>query len=161
MINLDDKIPGAPNFTYREFIKSETAIRKGIVNMPDAEQWKRIELLAVNVLQPIRNEFGRIRISSGFRSVELCLAIGSSKTSNHARGEAADIEPKKDGVTLLNIAQFIVSELDYRTVIAEYFPDGWIHVDYRIGGNLKRLKLKDSKHNYQNVHMGYLKNLYS
>lgn len=161
MINLKDKIPGAPNFTYGEFVKSSTATRLGIANVPTDAQWMNIEQLALKVLQPLRNEFGRIRITSGFRSVELCLAIGSSKYSNHAKGEAADIEPKKDGVTLLHIAQFIHDELDYRTVIAEYFPDGWVHVDYRIGGNLKRLKLKDATHNYQDIQMGYLKNLYS
>lgn len=160
MINLNDKIPGAPNFRYKEFIYSMTAIRKGITNVPTKEQWLNIERLAVNVLQPIRNEFGSIRITSGFRSKELNVAIGGSGSSNHCRGEAADIEPLKDGVSLLDIVIFVYEELDFRTVIAEYFPDGWVHIDYRNDQNIKRLKLKDKEHNYAHVTLDYLKDLY-
>ena len=98
--NLNDIIPGAANFKYKEFVRSDVAKRKGIDNTPEDWQWENIERLAVSVLQPIRDQFGRIRITSGFRSVELCLAIGSSATSNHTRGEAADVEPVDGDVTL-------------------------------------------------------------
>jgi hypothetical protein len=57
MRNLNSKIPGAPNFKYREFIKSDTAIRKGIDNIPIDEHWENIEKLAVNILQPLREIF--------------------------------------------------------------------------------------------------------
>ena len=151
MVNLNDKIPGAPNFRYKEFVRSDTALRLGIPNEPSDVQWTSIERLAVNVLQPIRNEFGSLRITSGFRSVELCEAIGSSSSSNHARGEASDIEPVDFDIRMIDMVEFIYNNLDFRTIIMEYFPDGWIHVDYREGGNLKRLKLKDANHNYTDV----------
>jgi zinc D-Ala-D-Ala carboxypeptidase len=160
MRDLNAKIPGAEGFTYKEFVKSDTATRKGIKNEPTEEQWKCIELLAKEVLQPIRNEFGRIRITSGFRSVELCEAVGSSSKSNHTRGEASDIEPLEKGITLFDILEFIHDNLEYRELIAEFFPAGWIHVAYREGGNIKKLKLKDDKHNYEEVSLNYLKTLY-
>lgn len=161
MQNITDKIPGAPNFTYREFIKSQTALRKGIRNVPTIEQWENVEKLAKNILQPIRTNFGRIRITSGFRSVELCEAIGSSSTSNHAKGQAADIEPVDTSIKLFDILEWIHDNLVYRELIAEYFPRGWIHVAFRDGANTKVLKLKDSNHHYSRVSIDYIRNLYS
>ena len=158
--NLNSKIPGAESFTYKEFVTSETAIRRGIKNEPNEEQWKAIEELARNVLQPIRNKFGRIRITSGFRSVELCNAVGSNANSNHARGEAADIEPLESNVKLIDILEFIHNELNYRELIAEFFPDGWVHVAYRKNGNEKILKLKDNKHNYDKLSLDEIKKIY-
>jgi hypothetical protein len=160
MRNLNKKIPGAPNFRYKEFIKSDVALRKNIINIPNEKQWRNIEKLAVNILQPIRNEFGSIRITSGFRSIELCLAIGSFKWSNHAKGEAADVEPFDDNVKLVDIMEYRVENLEFRTVIAEWFPGGWVHSDYREGGNLKRIKLKDKNHHYKTVSMEYIRKLY-
>lgn len=160
MINLNDKIPGAPNFKYKEFIKSNTAIRLGIKNEPNDEQWHCIEVLAREILQPIREKFGRLRITSGFRSVELCEAVGSNKYSNHARGQAADIEPLVEGVTLFDVLEYIHNELEYRELIAEYFPDGWVHTAYREGANVKDLKLKDEKHHYSRVSIEYIRDLY-
>ena len=146
--DLNLSIPGAPNFKYIDFVKSDTAIRKGINNIPTEEQWKSIELLATKILQPIRNKFGAIRITSGFRSVELCEAVGSNSNSNHSRGEAADIEPLDPKVKLIDIANFIVQYLDFRELILEFFPDGWCHVAYRSDANIKEIKLKDDHHNY-------------
>jgi zinc D-Ala-D-Ala carboxypeptidase len=160
--DLDAKIPGAENFKYREFIKSEVAIRLGIDNVPKLErEWISIEKLAVNVLQPIRNELGPIRITSGFRCKKLNKALRAGKSSNHLLGQAADIEPVRDGVTLIDVAKFIYFYLEFRNLIAEYFPSGWVHVDYREGSNLKRLKLKDSTHNYEVVTMEELLDLYA
>lgn len=160
MRNLNDKLPEAENFKYKEFLRSQVALRKGIKNEPTEEQWKCIELLAKEVLQPVREKFGRIRITSGFRSMELCEAVGSNSKSNHTRGQASDIEPVGTDVKLIDIIEFIYTELEFRAVIAEYFPDGWIHVAYREGGNIKRLQLKDKKHNYKIVSLNYLKSLY-
>lgn len=160
MIDLNRKIPGAKNFKYKEFIRSDTAIRKGINNIPNEKQWENIEKLAVNILQPIRNKFGRIRIVSGYRSYKLNKVIGGSPYSNHVRGEASDIEPVNDKISLLDIVKFIVKNLEFRTIILEYPILGWIHTDYREGGNLKRIKLKDKNHNYKNVTLNYLIDLY-
>ena len=160
MRNLNSEIPGAKNFKYKEFVRSDTAIRRGIDNTPTDEHWKNIEKLAVNVLQPAREALGKIRILSGYRSRKLNTAIGGSKYSNHCRGEASDIESGED-VSLIDLLEWIYYNTQFRTLIAEYFDsDGWCHVDYREGGNLKRLKLKDKNHNYKTVSIDYIKELY-
>lgn len=149
------------NFTYNELIKSDTAKRLGIKNEPNDIQWKALEALTINVLQPIRNKFGLIRVTSGFRSPELCLKINSNVNSNHTRGEAADIEPVDGRIKLFRIIEWIHDNLDYRELIAEFFPDGWIHVAYRNGGNNRTLKLKDNDHNYKVVTLDYIRKLYA
>lgn len=160
MRNLESRIPGAPDFKYKEFIKSDTALRLGINNMPTDEEWEKIKLLAVMVLQPVRNQFGRIRITSGFRSKELNKSIGGSINSNHCKAEASDIEPLEEGVTLLDVIKWIYKNLEFRTLTLEFPLDGWVHVDYREGANIKMLKLKDKNHNYENVTIEYLEELY-
>lgn len=160
MRDLTERIPGAPSFKYGEFVRSDTAARLGIENSPNDEQWRSIERLAFRVIQPVRNRYGPIKITSGYRSQELNEAIGGSKYSNHCRGEASDIEPVSGYIRLINVIKFIYDNLEFRTLIAEYFPDGWIHVDYREGGNIKRLKLKDKDHNYDTVGIDELMDLY-
>jgi zinc D-Ala-D-Ala carboxypeptidase len=71
------------NFTLQELIKSDTAIRKGINNNPNAEQIEKLKLLCEKILQPVRDHFGRVKVTSGFRSPQLCQAIGSSINSQH------------------------------------------------------------------------------
>ena len=79
MYNLYNKIDGAKNFSYLELIRSDTAMRLGINNLPRNEKmWTSIRELAINCLQPIRDHFGPIKINSGYRSPELCVLIGSS-----------------------------------------------------------------------------------
>ena len=159
--DLNSRVPGAPNFRYKEFVKSSTALRYNIVNKPNEEQWRCIEKIASNILQPIRRRFGRIRITSGFRSVELCLKVGSSAYSNHARGQAIDFEPLKHGVTLFEVFEWIYNNLEFRWLIAEYFPEGWIHVSWRKNQNFKKLKLKDKDYNYETVPINLIKTIYS
>jgi len=161
MRNLDDKIPGAPNFKYSEFVYSSTALRLGMSNLPTKEsEWVAIEKVASNILQPVRMKFGRIRISSGFRSPIVNKQIGGSGTSNHCRGQAADIEPIEVGVSLYEILEFIHDHIEHRELIAEYFPGGWVHAAYREGANAKILKLKDDNHNYDKVKLSYIENIY-
>jgi hypothetical protein len=148
------------NFTYGEFVKSDTALRLGINNTPNQDQWKNIELLVRNILQPVRDRFGPIRITSGYRSVALCIAVGSSSTSNHTRGQAADIEPYDNNIKLIDIITFIDDELEYRELILEFSPDGWCHVAYREGGNNRQLKLKDKNHDYDKIDLDYLQSIY-
>ena len=75
------------NFTLQELIKSDTAIRKGIDNNPNADQIEKLKLLCENILQPVRDHFGRVKVTSGYRSEELCAAIGSSARSQHCKAE--------------------------------------------------------------------------
>ena len=81
------------NFRLIELTKSQTAERKGIDNTPTPTHQENLKSLCMAILQPVRDHFSRVvTISSGYRSPELCTAIGSKITSQHAKGEAADFE---------------------------------------------------------------------
>ena len=121
------------NFTLAELIKSDTAIRKGINNNPNAEQIEKLKTLCEKILQPVRDHFGRVKITSGFRSPELCVAIGSSLSSQHSKAEAADFEVV--GVDNCELADWIKRELPYDQLILEFYTpgepnSGWIHASY-------------------------------
>tara|TARA_Y100001972_G_C7560951_1_gene281730 strand:- start:279 stop:755 length:477 start_codon:yes stop_codon:yes gene_type:complete len=121
------------NFTLSELIKSDTAIRKGINNNPNAEQIEKLKLLCENILQPVRDHFGRVKVTSGFRSEALCLAIGSSANSQHAKAEAADFEVI--GVDNTELSDWIHKNLPYDQLICEFYTpgepnSGWIHCSY-------------------------------
>jgi len=127
------------NFSLKEMTFSDTAIRKGIDNTPELEHIVSLTNLCCNVLQPVRDYFDKsVKINSGYRSVELCEAIGSSSTSQHAKGEAADFEIY--GMSNLELATWIYENLDFDQIILEYHdPDedpnsGWIHTSYRKDG---------------------------
>ena len=121
------------NFTLSELIKSDTAIRKGINNNPNAEQIEKLKSLCENILQPVRDHFGRVKVTSGFRSPELCTAIGSSVNSQHAKAEAADFEVI--GTSNAELADWIYSNLEPDQLILEFFEpsepnSGWIHCSW-------------------------------
>lgn len=127
----------SPNFSLAEFTASATAQAQAIANIPGARQIAAMELLCAKVLEPLRAHFGKpVRITSGFRSIKLCLAVGSSSTSQHAQGEAADLEiPGIDNVT---VASFVRDQLPFDQLILENYTrgqpnSGWIHVSYRDG----------------------------
>ena len=121
------------NFTLQELIKSDTAIRLDINNNPNSGQIEKLKALCENILQPVRDHFGRVKITSGFRSVELCLAIGSSQNSQHAKAEAADFECP--GVDNAELADWMYSNLNFDQLILEFYTpgepnSGWIHCSY-------------------------------
>ena len=119
------------NFTIDEMVKSQTAERRDIPNLPDEGQIKNMVELCENILQPIRDEFGSFIVSSGFRSAELCVAIGSSIKSQHAKGEAADFEVA--GVDNADLAVWIRDSLPFDQLILECYTggnSGWIHCSY-------------------------------
>ena len=122
------------NFSLDEMTKSQTALRNGINNMPDPIHLHNLHGLCHNILQPVREHFGRpVTVSSGFRSVELCLAIGSSSASQHAKGQAADFEVI--GIDNKQVAEWIRDNLDFDQLILEFYNEGepqsgWIHCSY-------------------------------
>jgi hypothetical protein len=122
------------NFSLDEMTKSQTALRKGIKNIPDPIHLHNLHGLCHNILQPVREHFGRpVTVSSGFRSVELCLAIGSSSVSQHATGQAADFEVI--GIDNKEVAEWIRDNLDFDQLILEFYNEGepqsgWIHCSY-------------------------------
>ena len=121
------------NFTLSELIKSDTAIRRGINNNPNAEQIEKLKALCENILQPVRDHFGRVKVTSGFRSVELCEAIGSSARSQHAKAEAADFEVI--GTDNAELFDWIKNNLSPDQLILEFYTpgepnSGWIHCSW-------------------------------
>jgi len=149
------------NFTLDEFLYSETALRKGIDNSLPKSLLPKIQLLVITILQPLRDKFGPLRISSGYRSIELCLAIGSTATSNHTRGTTADIEPYDKSVNLFTIFKYINDNFEFKELIAEYFPHGWVHVCYDLDALYNTVKLKDPKHNYARMSANKIGDIYA
>jgi hypothetical protein len=147
------------NFSLQELIKSQTAERKGIDNTPSPEHQENLKLLCTSILQPIRDHFSRVvSVSSGYRSPELCTAIGSKSTSQHARGEAADFEIF--GLSNKTLADYIDSELHYDQLILEYWKEsdpnsGWVHCSFSQGKNrrqyLKAYKDENNKTRYEPI----------
>jgi len=137
------------NFTLAEL----TVTNSGLQNNPNDTQLDALEALCVNILQPIRNHYRLpVKINSAFRSTEVNKAIGGAKTSQHLRGEAADIEvPTVSNVDLWN---FIVSNLNFDQCIAEYLSKsipsaGWVHVSFVANGkNRKDARSCIGKRNY-------------
>jgi len=152
------------NFSLKEMVKSDTATRLGIENTPREYAIENLRNLCVNVLQPARDELGPIKINSGYRSVELCEAIGSSARSNHTRGQAADAESWN--IPNFELLLWIYNNCEFKELIAEYFdPDdgtaGWVHVAYEEGNNKRDLKLKDPTHHYERVGIEEIIELYA
>ena len=122
------------NFSLKELTASQTAERKGIDNTPSPTHQANLKSLCASILQPVRDHFGQVvSVSSGYRSQELCLAIGSKITSQHAKGEAADFEIF--GVSNKELADWIHYNLNYDQLILEYWKEsdpnsGWVHCSY-------------------------------
>lgn len=124
----------SPNFSLHEMIKSETALRLNLDNTPSDQVVANLKMLAVNVLQPVRNHFQRgVKVNSGYRSPDVNQAVGGSRTSDHCRGCAADIEIP--GIANYELAKWIKENLKFKELILEFYtlgiPDsGWVHVSY-------------------------------
>ena len=136
------------NFSLHEMCKSETALRMGYDNTPDDEATENLRALCENVLQKVRDHYGKgVKVNSAYRSPESNAAVGGSKTSDHCKGMAADIEIP--GVANADLAQWIMDNLDYTQLILEFYtpgiPDsGWVHVSYD-PANLKKQELTATK----------------
>ncbi len=124
----------SPNFTLTEFIKSQTATRKGISNKPTAVHQLAMVELCNHILEPIRAHFNKpVILNSGYRSKALNAAVGGSDTSQHSLGQAADIEVL--GVSNRELAKWIQSNLPFDQLILEGAKRndpkaGWVHVSY-------------------------------
>jgi zinc D-Ala-D-Ala carboxypeptidase len=136
------------NFSLHELTKSETALRLDLDNTPDDEATENLRMLCEMVLQPVRDHYGKgVKVNSAYRSPESNAAVGGSKTSDHCKGMAADIEIP--GVANADLAQWIMDNLDYTQLILEFYtpgiPDsGWVHVSYD-PANLKKQELTATK----------------
>ena len=113
------------HFTLDELTVSETAARKGLDNTPNQSIIEELTKLA-SFLEQIRSLLGKsISVNSAYRSIEVNASVGGSKTSQHCKGQAADIRVK--GMTPDEVVSAIVkSGLKYDQVIREF--DSWTHI---------------------------------
>lgn len=124
------------HLTLAELIRSESAKRNGISNMPTEQHIANLKLLAENIFEPIRANFRcPILISSGYRSKELNAKIGGSNTSQHSLGQAIDIDMDGTsyGVTNAEIFNYIKEKLPFDQLIWEFGNDknpDWVHCSY-------------------------------
>lgn len=122
------------NFTLKELTDSDTAKKKGLDNTPTLQVIENLTVLAEKILQPVRDHYGKsVKVNSGYRSPEVNASVGGSKTSDHCKGQAADIEI--NGVANGDLAEWVSKNLKFTQVILEFYtqgiPDsGWVHVSY-------------------------------
>ena len=147
------------NFTLSEMVKSETALRHGMDNTPGEAEIENLKQLAEKVLQPVRDAYGKgVKVNSGYRHPEVNAKVGGSKTSDHCKGQAADIEIP--GVANADLAKWITENLDFTQVILEFYtpgvPDsGWVHVSFD-PDNLKKQVLTATKQDGKTVYLNGL-----
>ena len=144
------------NFSLAEMVKSETALRHGMANNPGPDELNNLLQLCANVLQPIRDHYQRgVKVNSGYRSPDVNAKVGGSRTSDHCRGMAADIEIP--GVPNAELATYIRDNLAYTQLILEFYtpgiPDsGWVHVSFD-PANLKKQDLTATRRDGKTVYL--------
>jgi zinc D-Ala-D-Ala carboxypeptidase len=128
------------NFVLSEIIRSSTAKRLNINNEPSKKHLQNLSLLITNLIQPMRDAIGPIRISSGYRNPALNRAIGGSHKSQHCKGEALDIQFWKEGkMCNKEIYDYILdSNMEFDQMINE-FDFSWIHISLKKKGNRKQV----------------------
>jgi zinc D-Ala-D-Ala carboxypeptidase len=123
--------------TYLEATTSQTATRKGIVNTPGNKELANMQLVATKVFDVVREHFDTpLRVSSFYRSLLLNNSVGGSKTSQHVKGQAIDIQGTGK-VTNKMIFDYIKDNLDFDQLINEY-NYSWVHVSYVSGGKNRK-----------------------
>ena len=144
------------NFTLSEMIKSDTALRHDMDNTPGEVEIANLKTLCEKVLQPVRDHFQTgVKVNSGFRHPEVNAKVGGSKTSDHCKGQAADIEIP--GIANADLAVWVMENLTYTQLILEFYtpgvPDsGWVHVSYD-SANLKKQNLTATKRDGKTVYL--------
>jgi|TARA_Y100000287_G_scaffold116981_1_gene93968 hypothetical protein len=122
------------HITYKEGIRSNTALRRGIDNTPGDYELSNMNNIAVNLFEPLREWVGGpIKITSFFRCEELNKAIGGSSRSQHCQGRAMDLDDTFGHKTNAEMFEYIKSNLSYDQLIWEFGDDenpDWIHVSF-------------------------------
>ena len=130
------------NFSLSEMVKSATAVRLNVDNSPNSVHLVNLTHLAIDILQPVRDQFGVITINSGYRSPTLNAKVVGSKTRQHCNGQASDFEsfstPNPD------LAKWISKNLEFDQLILEFYDgkdpnSGWVHCSYNLMGNRRKI----------------------
>lgn len=148
------------NLSLAEMIRSESAKRAGINNMPTKEHLESMKILAEKIFQPIRDHFKvPIHISSGYRSRALNASIkGASKNSQHALGQALDLDMDGTEITNKQVFDYIKDNLEFDQLIWEFGTDNnpaWVHVSFNSKGRQRKQILKATKKNGKTVYSTY------
>tara|TARA_R110000824_G_scaffold59839_1_gene160369 strand:- start:898 stop:1344 length:447 start_codon:yes stop_codon:yes gene_type:complete len=144
----------SPHFSLAELTKSSTASRLNIDNTPDDAQIEALKLVALNILEPVRDNYRAFTPSSGFRCQELNSAIGSNANSQHTKGEAVDFEMV--GVDNYNLACWCQDSLKFDQLILECYSgsphSGWVHASFKRAGNRGQILTISSKGIFEGLH---------
>ena len=147
------------HLSLAEVIRSESAKRLGLSNMPTPQHTENFKKLAENVFEHIRNHFNiPIHISSGYRSQALNAAIGGSLSSQHCKGEAIDVDMDGTAITNKQVFDYIKDNLSFDQLIWEFGNAGnpdWVHVSYSASGKQRKEVLKASKSGSKTVYSIY------
>lgn len=122
------------HISYREATHSQTAIRHNIDNTPGASELIAMRNVAEACFEPIRQWYGKpLKVNSFYRCPELNSKIGGSKTSQHMKGEAIDIDAgsKEENKKIFEWAKY---NLKYDQLINEY-DYSWVHISFTLGNN--------------------------
>lgn len=139
-------------FTIQELTKSATAKRKGIDNTPSKEVANSLCALVDKILDPLREAYGKpIIVTSGYRCLRLNQAVGGAASSQHVKGEAADIrsvsDKPEDNKRLFDLIREL--KLPFDQLINEYGYD-WVHVSF--GSRHRRQVLDAVKKNGRTIY---------
>ena len=134
------------NFTLEELCASTKAKELRMINqVTDAVHLQALKALAKEVLQPIRDlHEGPVTVTSGYRQPALNEAVGGSPTSQHPKGEAADITVGSPADNKALFEQIARSGIPYDQLICE-FGGKWLHVSHRLHGLQRRQVLEAYK----------------
>lgn len=117
------------HFNLDELIKSNTALRKGINNTPSKDVEKKLIRLIDEVLDPIREKYGKpIYVSSGYRCKQLNALVGGAANSQHTKGEAADIKTDNNKALFNLILRMIQDKQITVGQLIDEYNYTWIHI---------------------------------
>jgi hypothetical protein len=147
------------NLSLAEMISSDSAKRNGISNYPTEEHIKNLVGWALNIFQPLRDHLGvAVNMSSGYRSFLLNKFIKGSKTTQHSKGEAGDIDMDGSEVTNAEVFFWIKDNLNFDQLIWEFGTvenPAWVHVSYSSSGKQRNQVLIAKKINGKRIYEIY------
>ena len=122
------------HISYHEGTYSQTGVRRDLDNTPDDDQLKRMEDVAENLFEPLREWVGGpIKINSFFRGEPVNTAIGGSRKSQHMKGQAIDIDDTFGHKTNAEMYHYVKDNLDFDQLIWEFGTDknpNWLHISW-------------------------------
>lgn len=120
------------NFTLDEFTRSDVAIKLGIINEPGEKELAALRVLVSRTIQPLRDKLGvPIHVNSGYRCPELNKAVGGVPTSQHQKGEAADLSIDGKAADILEALEN--SNIPFDQAIL-YRKQNFLHVSLKMDG---------------------------